>query len=369
MMQTTSSILGRVAVLGASGFVGSRLVEVFHLNSLAQVVPVVRRVGAMARPSRFDLDTRLADVRHLESLSAALSGCRSVVDCTVGMPADIEAGARVLMPAAKAAGVQRVVYLSTASVHGQNPAEGSDEKTPLSDQQEIAYNNAKVHAERRLFADAQRLGIELFVLRPSIVFGPRDRWISALVKDLEQGVAWLIEDGQGICNTIYVDNLVEAIRLCLKASSQAAGQVYLVGDKETISWHGLYESTARGLGVEFATVSQISTPTATERTLWDVLNAIRVHPATQRLIAAIPSKVKGAVKGAIAGFRPRPAFNPWKVASNQVMIQPSREMVLLQQCRYHFPQTRAADSLGYKPVVTFEEGLRRTLAWLKCTSY
>ena len=368
MNHKDKSRVEKIAILGAAGFVGSRMVELFHLMQIAEIVPVVRRVASMARLSRFQLDIVIADSRHFDALVKALEGCKIVVDCTVGMPMDIEAGAKALIPAAKAAGVKRVVYLSSASVHGQNPMPGSDEDTPLSDRQEMAYNNAKVHAERRLFADAQRYGVELFVLRPSIVFGPRDRWITTLVNDLEKGTACLIENGQGICNTIYVDNLIEAVRCCLTAPSEASGRPYLVGDAEEVSWHDLYERTAKALGKGMEDVHQLPVPPAPVRRLSDVIGEFRARPSTQRLIAAMPRKIKDLSKGALAGLSPQSLPNPWQLPSLPPTVSPSREMVLLQQCRHRFPLSRAAQSLGYKPVVSFEDGLRRTMAWIQWSS-
>jgi nucleoside-diphosphate-sugar epimerase len=353
-----------VAVLGAGGFVGSRLVEVLHLDGAAHVVPVVRRVPAMARSSRFDLRVAFADTSDPEALALALTGCCAVVDCTVGMPAAIDASARALIPAAAAAGVRRVVYLSSASVHGQNPELGSNEETPLSDRQELAYNNAKVRAERHLFAAASRSGIELFVLRPSIVFGPRDRWLSTLVAELQAGMAWLIEEGRGICNTIYVDNLIEAIRCCLSAPGSAAGSPYLVGDAEEITWGSLYSQTAAALAIDSSSVHQLALPHAPVRSAGYVLNELRVKPAAQQLIALVPSHLKAAVKGALSGLQPVSQPNPWVMPSQPSAPIPSREMVLLQQCRYRYPCAKAARLLGFCPVVSFSEGLDRTMKWL-----
>ena len=368
MNHNDKSMVDRIAILGAGGFVGSRMVEVFHLMQIAEIVPVVRRVASMARLSRFQLDIAIADGRDSDALVKAIHGCNVVVDCTVGKPMDIEAGAKAIIPAAKAARIRRVVYLSSASVHGQNPMPGSDEDTPLSDRQEMAYNNAKVHAERRLFADAKRYGVELFVLRPSIVFGPRDRWITTLVEDLEKGTAWLVENGQGICNTIYVDNLIEAVRCCLTAPSGAAGRPYFVGDAEEVSWHDLYAMTAKALGIGMETIHHLPVPTAPVRKVSDVLGEFRARPSTQRLIAAVPRKIKGLSKGALAGLRPQSLPNPWELPSSPPSLSPSREMVLLQQCRHRFSQNRAAQCIGYKPVVSFEEGLRRTMAWIEWAS-
>ena len=51
----------RVAVIGANGFVGSRLAEQWHLEGRAEIVPVVRRPEAAAAALRFALDCRVAD--------------------------------------------------------------------------------------------------------------------------------------------------------------------------------------------------------------------------------------------------------------------------------------------------------------------
>jgi nucleoside-diphosphate-sugar epimerase len=359
----------KIAILGANGFVGSRAVEMFHLTGFYEVIPIVRQVISLARLSRFDLPWRLADATQAEDLVAALAGCEAVVDCTVGLPKSIETSAKTLIPAAHMAGVKRVVYLSSASVHGQNPFPGTDEHSTLSERQEMAYNIAKVRAERRLLKDSERLGVELFMLRPSIVFGPRDRWINNLVNELEQGVAWLINDGGGICNTIYVDNLVEAIRCCLIAPRSAAGQPYLVGDHETVTWRDLYHATANRCGVDKGQIHPIDIPALPVRTWFDRLNLIRVMPASQKMIAALPSRLKRVIKGAVEGWQPPGIPNPWQLPDKASLILPSREMVLLQQCRHRFPQDRAFKQLGYQAVVSFEEGLDRTLAWIKWARY
>ncbi len=360
-----SQSLPRIAIIGANGFVGSRVVEIFHLTGVCEVIPIVRQVTSLARLSRFDLSWRLADGARSDDLAEAMAGCDAVVDCSVGLPKSIEAGAKALIPAAYRAGVKRVIYLSSASVHGQNPLQGSNEDSTLSVRQEMAYNNAKVKAERLLLRDSQRLGIELFMLRPSIVFGPRDRWISTLVNELELGVAWLVNEGKGICNTIYVDNLVEAIRCCIVAPAGSSGHPYLVSDAETVTWRDLYHATANRWRVETSLIHAIATPASPARTWSDRLNTIRVMPATQQMIAALPSGLKSVVKGAVAGCKPPTTPNPWQSPDNTPLILPSREMVLLQQCRHRFPQDRASKHLAYTPIVSFEEGLDRTLAWIK----
>jgi nucleoside-diphosphate-sugar epimerase len=136
-MSISQKISGKVAVVGASGFVGSRLLEQFVLNQVAAIAPVVRGPNSLARLARFDLDWRIADACDLTGLAKAFSGCESVVHAVVGDPRIITAAAAVLIPAAVKAGVRRVVYLSTASVHGLTPVPGTNELSPLATNQEF----------------------------------------------------------------------------------------------------------------------------------------------------------------------------------------------------------------------------------------
>ena len=74
----------KVAVIGANGFVGSRLVEQWHLEDRAEIVPVVRRPEAAAAALRFALDCRVADALDERGLARAFAGCDAVVHAAAG---------------------------------------------------------------------------------------------------------------------------------------------------------------------------------------------------------------------------------------------------------------------------------------------
>ena len=112
--------------------------------------------------------------------SDALAGCDVLVHCVAGDAKTIVGAAGPAYAAAQRAGVRRLVYLSSGSVHGQAPAAGTDETTPLRDDQPIAYNNAKVRAERQLQKLRATGDVELVILRPGIVTGPRSYWVDEL---------------------------------------------------------------------------------------------------------------------------------------------------------------------------------------------
>ena len=162
----------RVALVGANGFIGGRAVEMFHLNGLAEVRPVVRTVASLARLARFDLEGCVADAFDQTALRHAFAGCTVVVHAVAGDPGVILGTLAPVYRAAQAAGVRRLVYLSTASVHGQAPAPGTNEASSLSEDQPLAYNKAKVQAERELLKLRAQGAVEVVLLRPGIVWGP-----------------------------------------------------------------------------------------------------------------------------------------------------------------------------------------------------
>jgi nucleoside-diphosphate-sugar epimerase len=356
--------LPKIAVVGANGFVGIRLVEWLHLSGRAHVVPVVRRVNALASLARFDLDWRIADACDPKALGAALVDCDYVVHTMVGDPPAIVTAARALAEAAVAAKIKRIVYLSTASVHGQNPSSGSDENSSLSDAQEIPYNNAKVCAERILFRTTQNNSVGTIALRPSIVFGPRDRWVSELALELLEHRAWLINKGQGICNTIYVDNLIHAIDQALIAPASATGRPYLVTDSETITWREFAEMLSVQLEIPANGIHHIATPQFPSTRWADLIGKLRASSFAQGLLTHTPGQLKNAVKGMIKGWQPSPSSNPWATPSAK-LPSPTLERVRLQQCQWRFPSEQARLHLNYSPPVSFSTGLERTVAWLR----
>ena len=188
----------KVAVVGANGFIGTRIVEMFTLNCFAEVRPVVQNYSSLARASRFNLDSRVADAFDQKALEAAFQGCDVVVHAVAGDIKTVLGTLRPVYGAAQKAGVHRLVYLSSASVHGQAPQPGTDEDSVLSDRQVLPYNNAKVRAERALSQLRSQGDVEIVILRPGIVFGPRSSWVSNFADHLLSGNAALLNRGQGI---------------------------------------------------------------------------------------------------------------------------------------------------------------------------
>src|SRR5207247_299157 len=88
-----ATAMGRVAIIGAGGFVGARFVEKATLAGRDDVLPVVRSLRSTARNAHLGRPHRLGDGTRPEALPDAIAGCDSVVNLTTGHPAQIVAGA------------------------------------------------------------------------------------------------------------------------------------------------------------------------------------------------------------------------------------------------------------------------------------
>lgn len=357
----------KLAVLGAGGFVGARAVEAFHLAGCFEVRPIVRRPSSLARLARFALDCRLASALDATQLEAAFRGCDLVLHLATGDAPTITGSVRPVHDAAARCGIRRIVYLSSASVHGQAPALGTDETTPLHDRHVLAYNNAKVQAEREWKRLHGRRLVELVVLRPSIVYGPRSRWITTCAEELWNGRAYLIDDGAGLCNTIYVDNLLHAIRLAFTVP-EADGQTLLVGDGEVVTWRDFYEAVAVGIGVDPSTIWNVRPSSAPAITFRDRLMALRARSAAQTVLRHTSERLKRTVKAALSAMPNPPEAVNWHPGAS-AEPQATLEMTLLQSCRWQLPWSKAAAVLGYQPLISLAEGMRRSVAWLEFAGY
>ena len=363
----------RVAITGASGFIGNRVVEKYHLEKLYEVVPLVRGTWGPALPARFDLPWKVCDHFVVDELSQAFEGCEAVVHTAIGAP--FKEMAAAVYRAADRAGVRRVVVLSSASVYNQNPEPGTTEESPLPRKFAFSYNSEKAAADRTMRRLRAQGRAEVVFLMPGIVYGPRSRWVSDIASKVAEGTAYLIRGGRGVCNAVYIDNLVEAIRLSLSATG-VDGESFFVSDAETVTWRDFYLPLVSALGSTLEELHAVEEPppfvepTMTERVRERILIAAESRRG-RVLKPHVPPALKKMYKAALASITPpnRQAVpNPWEPL---VMLKPeiSQEMSLLQQGVYKLPNTKAERVLGYAPPVTFADGMRRSISWLKFAGY
>ncbi len=350
----------RIGIVGASGFVGNRAVEIFHTEGI-DVCPIGRSATSLEPFAAKGLDCRVAGAFDQSSLEAAFQGCDVIIHSILGSPGLIRGSVTPTYKAAQKAGVRRILYLSSMIVHRPAPAPGTTEASPLVEKQPYATHPAKIDAERRLMRLRERGAVEVVVFRPGIVFGPRSRWVMDLAKQLAQGTAYFINKGQGICNSVYIDNLIHAMRLALTAPN-INGEAFFVGDRELVTWFDFYRPFAEAFGIDPGQIPQLTAPEFTQSWKQRVIEPVWNSELVQRILASIPDDFKQTVKMLIPKRRNDSQSSSTAIAKPQPVI--TQMMAELQQSQYKLPFTKAEKLLGYEPIISFYEGCDRSIKWL-----
>jgi nucleoside-diphosphate-sugar epimerase len=142
--------------------------------------------------------------------------------------------ARAAARAAARAGVGRLVFLSSVKALGERSPDG-----PLTDASpagpEDPYGISKCEAEAGLRQIADRLQLEVTILRPPLVYGPGVKGnFHALLKLVDRRVPLPFKAVTNRRSLLFLGNLVDAIVLCLEAPT-AANRTYLLRDGEDLS--------------------------------------------------------------------------------------------------------------------------------------
>ncbi|OQY72980.1 MAG: hypothetical protein B6D44_08685 [Ignavibacteriales bacterium UTCHB2] len=137
--------------------------------------------------------------------------------------------------------LRRFVYLSSLTAVGPSidgkPVDETTAYHPVSD-----YGKSKMLAEIELLAYKDRIPIT--ILRPSAVYGPRERNFYLLIKSIKRGFNLCMGLNSKFTNMIYVEDLVEAI-ISASTKSIAEGQVYFIGSEVAYPNEVICETIAR----------------------------------------------------------------------------------------------------------------------------
>lgn len=228
-----------VLVLGASGFIGRRVVATLAATDWARPVLAIHR---RSMDDSGPLEHRVLDATRVESIREALRDVGAVVNCVAGDSATIVSSAQALAAAAAAiTPPPRIVHLSTMSVYGSAVGE-IDESAPL--RADLgSYSVAKSAAEAALASCADAV-----IFRPGCVFGPGSpQWTERIARLLLSGrLGALGAAGDGYCNLVHVDDVALAVRRALEPD-RPSGRVFNLAVREPPTWNEALAGYSRAL--------------------------------------------------------------------------------------------------------------------------
>jgi nucleoside-diphosphate-sugar epimerase len=230
---------GKVVVIGARGFLGRRVVQ--QLAQSGQFHPVAAYRGATAGPG-----TVACDAASAASVAEAVRGADFAINCVAGNAETMLAATRNLCAAAGAAGLKRIVHLSSMAVYGA--ATGLVDEAHALDPSLGWYAQVKVECE----AEIQRFvagGGDAVILRPGCIHGPGStQWTSRIARLLRQHrLGDLGPAGDGGCNLIDVGDVAAAVEAALTRPG-LAGLAFNLGDPDPGTWNEYFMALGRAIG-------------------------------------------------------------------------------------------------------------------------
>jgi nucleoside-diphosphate-sugar epimerase len=319
-------------VTGATGLLGSHIVERLRQRG--------ERIRALVRPTsdttflrQLGVELAVGDLNEPDSLRRALRGADVVYHCAarvgdwgpwrVFQREVIDATAN-LLDACRTVGVGRVLHVSSIIVYG-HPRIGEKrftEDEPLGQNPWLwdYYCRAKVRAEElcRLYPGA------LTIVRPSWIYGPRDRTtLPRVLKALDAGRVAIIGSGDNLLNVVYAGDVAEGAILAA-THPEAKGQAYNLSSEGEITQHDFLDLLADELG----------------------------RPRIERHVSyrlAYWGGLFSEVIGRLIRMRRPPHLTRYAVA----LIGRSTR----------FSIAKAREQLGWQPRVGIREGIRQTLDW------
>ena len=209
-----------LALIGASGFVGTRLIDLLKGDEDYKL----KNIDLL--PSHFFNElTTIGDVRDLEQLKRELAGCDAVVLLAAQHKDDVTptslyyevnvGGMQNTLKAMEANGVKRLLFFSSASVYGlnkPNPSEDYAPKDPFNH-----YGKSKWQAEQitqKWFETHGDWNID--IIRPTVIFGERNRGnVYNLLRQISSGRFLMVGKGDNRKSMAYVGNVVAFVKYML----------------------------------------------------------------------------------------------------------------------------------------------------------
>ena len=346
----------KVAVTGASGFIGGRLVEWLCLRRNTRPVAVVRTSSPRYFLAPFSCEVRTADLAEPASLQAAFAGCDTLVHCAFDFsPPDrtilIEQNLIALynvVRAARDAGIQRLVYLSSAAVYGYQRQGLIDESTPYESEPD-SYAEAKQKSEALLDLLVGTNGPSTVILQPGIVYGPRAYWATSFAEYALKGQVILPDSGMGVCNAVYVDDVIEAIMASLTHLPDVHLQRYLVVGPSACTWREYADCFLKAYGQGLVQDWHEGEKQAQRVSLLSgVLKGLYMPVASLSMAKRLLKPVSDWIKVRLS-------------ASSL----PARALLPIFADKSVYSGTKAQTELSYTAKYSLDEGMALTIAWLR----
>ncbi len=334
--ETFSLSIKKALVTGGGGFVGTAIVK--RLLALGIETDVLGRhqypavealggrciVGDVSDGAVMDRAAAGVDiVFHVAALAGIWGSWKEYYTTNV-------LGTETVVDSCRRNGVSMLVYTSTPSVvFNRTDISGGDESLAYAALYLCHYAKSKVIAEQNVLA-ANCPELLTCAIRPHLIWGPGDpHLLPRLLASGRKKLLKRVGDGSNLVDISYIDNVAHAHLLAAKNLSEggtAAGKAYFISQGEPVN-------------------------------LWDWINDLFTAMDIDRVQASISFPVAYHLGGLLETW--------YKITG--AAKEPRMTRFLAEQLAksHYFSIENARNDLGYAPIISTSEGLRRTVSWLK----
>ncbi|MEH2348513.1 MAG: NAD-dependent epimerase/dehydratase family protein [Nostoc sp.] len=376
----------KVVITGGTGFIGEHLIARLVNLGFSDIVVPVRNYKTCAGAARFPIQMPGIDLLDYEQVKASVAGAKFVFHLAYGRDGGNAAqvtieGTKNVVNAAIESGVECLIILSTMYVFGHPETNQLvDESWPYKPAGG-EYGISKAKMELWCLARAKSSpNTRIVVLNPSCVYGPSGKTYTKLPIDLARigNFCW-IEEGKGIANYTYIENLIDAILLAANCEA-AHGERFIINDG-FCSWHEFITPLIGKFAHNLPSYSRSQLINKSDQTPAGMKDLVRHLIQDLELIDIINRMpILGSIK--------RQAFKlvP-KVHNNllQEQAQTTSPIMLVKPPYFQHPPVWLADlfsstitrfssekaskTLGWKPLVTLSDGQEKTASFLRSIGY
>ena len=247
----------RLLVTGGRGLLGNAVIAAATAQGWS-VTALQRNASGMA--DRADVTDVLGSVTDPACVQRALAGCDAVIHLAArvgidGRWSDFEkvnvGGTRVVVDAARRAGVGSFVHVSSPSVaHAGRALVGADAAAADPQSARGHYSRSKAIAEQYVLSVDD---IPVVALRPHLVWGPGDeQLVGRIVSRARSGRLFVIDGGRALIDTTYIDNAADAIVHAVGRTSnaQVRGRAFVISNGEPRPVREIVAAIVQAAGID-----------------------------------------------------------------------------------------------------------------------
>ena len=236
----------KILVTGATGFLGSRLVEVLIQRGY-RVRALARKSSSIDRLIKLGVEIFFGDVGSKASMKPAFEGVDVVIHAaadTAGNEEDGEVstiqGTTNIIDLCSDYKIKKLVYISSCSVYGVADYKKGELVTEDSSLERFPekrgyYSDAKLKADQAIANAMNKDKFSIVNLRPGTIFGPGGEVFTPMMGfSLGTRLFGIIGNGDFVLPLVYIDNLVDAIITAIE-KEESNGKIYNVVDSDNLT--------------------------------------------------------------------------------------------------------------------------------------